>query len=214
MLRALGPGSVSSVLKAALDAAHVIVWIGLIFFSLVFLGTLIAQPFLYGDAGDALLSQIQIDPRTDSGAAGANGVAVEENNVSVEGSELTREQVVALIRGPVIPVGCAFLIAYMATLATITGRMRRVFLTLTRGDPFHPDNARRLRWIGFCLLTLELLNQMAPDVVYLLLPDGVGEHRVGLKPNFTAWFSVAVVFVLAEVFREGARLRREAELTI
>ncbi len=32
--------------------------------------------------------------------------------------------------------------------------------------------------------------------------------------NLTAWFSVLVVFVLAEVFREGARLRREAELTI
>jgi hypothetical protein len=36
------------------------------------------------------------------------------------------------------------------------------------------------------------------------------------EPNFnlTSWFSVLVVFVLAEVFREGARLRREAELTI
>jgi hypothetical protein len=32
--------------------------------------------------------------------------------------------------------------------------------------------------------------------------------------SLTAWFSVLVVFVLAEVFREGARLRREAELTI
>jgi hypothetical protein len=44
-----------------------------------------------------------------------------------------------------------------------------------------------------------------------LLP---GQTKV--EPNFslTAWFSVLVVFVLAEVFREGARLRREAELTI
>ena len=32
--------------------------------------------------------------------------------------------------------------------------------------------------------------------------------------NLTTWFAVLVVFVLAEVFREGARLRREAELTI
>jgi len=30
----------------------------------------------------------------------------------------------------------------------------------------------------------------------------------------TPAFSVLVVFVLAEVFREGARLRRESELTI
>jgi hypothetical protein len=30
----------------------------------------------------------------------------------------------------------------------------------------------------------------------------------------TPVFSVLIVFVLAEVFREGARLRRESELTI
>jgi hypothetical protein len=32
--------------------------------------------------------------------------------------------------------------------------------------------------------------------------------------NLTAWFAVLVIVVLAEVFREGARLRSEAELTI
>ena len=44
-----------------------------------------------------------------------------------------------------------------------------------------------------------------------LLP---GVDHVEPKLSLTAWFSVLVVFVLAEVFREGARLRREAELTI
>jgi hypothetical protein len=32
--------------------------------------------------------------------------------------------------------------------------------------------------------------------------------------NLTTWFAVLVIVVLAEVFREGARLRGEAELTI
>jgi hypothetical protein len=32
--------------------------------------------------------------------------------------------------------------------------------------------------------------------------------------NLTTWFAVLVIIVLAEVFREGARLRGEAELTI
>jgi hypothetical protein len=36
----------------------------------------------------------------------------------------------------------------------------------------------------------------------------------GLFDLVTPAFSVFVVFVLAEVFREGARLRRESELTI
>ena len=36
----------------------------------------------------------------------------------------------------------------------------------------------------------------------------------GAKLGFEVAMTVLVVFVLAEVFREGARLRREAELTI
>jgi hypothetical protein len=205
MLRALGPGSVSSVLKIGLDVFYVLLWIALIVLALTFLSTLIAQPFLYGGPGDALFSQFE---------AGARDAAASGDRITVNGDDLTRQQVVALVRGPAIPVGCAFLMAYVGGLTLITGRMRLVFLTLTRGDPFHPDNARRLRLIGLTLGALELLNQLAPDLVFLLLPAGVGERSLGINLNFTAWFSVAVVLVLAEVFREGARLRREAELTI
>ena len=39
-------------------------------------------------------------------------------------------------------------------------------------------------------------------------------HTQGLNLDFTPWFAVLVIVVLAEVFREGARLRRDAELTI
>ena len=54
--------------------------------------------------------------------------------------------------------------------------------------------------------------QQGHDFVAIVELPGVNK----VEPNFnlTAWFSVLVVFVLAEVFREGARLRREAELTI
>jgi channel protein (hemolysin III family) len=45
-----------------------------------------------------------------------------------------------------------------------------------------------------------------------LLPPQAAPDRPNL--SLTAWFSILVVVVLAEVFREGARLRRESELTI
>jgi hypothetical protein len=100
--------------------------------------------------------------------------------------------------------------AYMAGVLVIVRALRRIFATLTAGDPFHPDNAGRLRLTGLMLAALEL-GRYAVWSVSAWLP-GVRE----VKPSFslTAWFSVLVVFVLAEVFREGARLRREAELTI
>jgi hypothetical protein len=41
-----------------------------------------------------------------------------------------------------------------------------------------------------------------------------GAAHVGASINLTTWFAVLVIVVLAEVFREGARLRGEAELTI
>lgn len=114
-------------------------------------------------------------------------------------------------RGPVLATGLAALAVYLAGVLVIVGCLRRIFATLTAGDPFHPDNIARLRLIGLILAALELGRYALWAVGAWVLP-GVTD----VEPNFslTAWFSVLVVFVLAEVFREGARLRREAELTI
>ena len=113
-------------------------------------------------------------------------------------------------RGPLMT---GMLLAYALSLGgvlVIVHSLRRIFATLTAGDPFHPDNVNRLRLIGLMLAGLEI-GRYAVWVLSRLLPQ---VDRVEPNFNLTAWFSVLVVFVLAEVFREGARLRREAELTI
>ena len=114
-------------------------------------------------------------------------------------------------RGPVLATGLAAAAVYLAGILVIVGCLRRIFATLTAGDPFHPDNVARLRLIGAILAGLELGRYALWAVGAWVLP-GVTD----VEPTFslTSWFSVLVVFVLAEVFREGARLRREAELTI
>lgn len=114
-------------------------------------------------------------------------------------------------RGPVLAAGLMAAALYLAGILVIVGCLRRIFATLTAGDPFHPDNVARLRLIGVILAGLELGRYALWALTAWALPD-VSD----VEPSFslTAWFSVLVVFVLAEVFREGARLRREAELTI
>lgn len=114
-------------------------------------------------------------------------------------------------QGPVLLGGLAAAGLYVGGVLVIVERLRRIFATLTAGDPFHPENVRRLRVIGLVLLGLEI----GRYVVYAIGTWALSEADVS-RPEFspTAWFSVLVVFVLAEVFREGARLRREAELTI
>ena len=100
---------------------------------------------------------------------------------------------------------------YLGALITILSRLRKVFATLITGDPFQPDNIPRLRLIGFVLAGMELARYALNTLLLAIAPD-MGWEINGF--NITVWFSVLVVFVLAEVFREGARLRREAELTI
>jgi len=112
------------------------------------------------------------------------------------------------------PLFAGMLLAFALSIGgvlVIVDALRRIFMTLTAGDPFHPDNVRRLRLIGVMLAALEL----GRYVVWGLGPlvPWIKRSQAG-GFNLTAWFSVLVVFVLAEVFREGARLRREAELTI
>jgi hypothetical protein len=111
------------------------------------------------------------------------------------------------------PLYAGMLLGFALSIAgvlVIVDALRRIFMTLTAGDPFHPDNVKRLRLIGLMLAGLEL----GRYVVSAVAPFLPWVKKVDANFNLTAWFSVLVVFVLAEVFREGARLRREAELTI
>ena len=93
----------------------------------------------------------------------------------------------------------------------IVQRLRKIFSTMTAGDPFHPENVRRLRVVGMFLALLEICRYIFGALHQFVLHEPAPSSD---NFNLTAWFAVLVVFVLAEVFREGARLRREAALTI
>ena len=171
-MRALGPGSVSSILKLVLDVISFALWAAL--------GGLLVAALL------ALLLPADLDIW----------------------SQLTQ----AKARGPVLAAGLLAYGLYVGVVLFIVYRLRRIFATLTAGDPFHPDNVARLRAIGFALAALEGINYVANLVSAWMFRDQFKSVHFPFNP--TAWFAVLVVFVLAEVFREGARLRGESELTI
>ena len=105
----------------------------------------------------------------------------------------------------------AFSILYVAVLLVVLAQMRRVLATLIMGDPFHPANIARLRVIGLALVGLEAVGYLLRATVGLFARV---EQPWPFSLNASGWFAILVVFVLAEVFREGARLRTEAELTV
>lgn len=171
-MRALGPGSVSSLLKTGLDV------------------------FWYALTGVTGLC-----------AVGALAVLAIPGLAASMSASLP-----APFTGPKLAGGLALFAAYSGVLLLIIRTIRRIFLTLVAGDPFRPENVRRLRGVGVGLAALACLNLAGRSLMAWWMPDAV--RAPSLLPDLTAWFSVLVVFVLAEVFREGARLRREAELTI
>lgn len=101
---------------------------------------------------------------------------------------------------------------YFGGFALVLRHLRRIVHSLRIGDPFHPANVGRLKQIGVILAVITGGAWIGQTLVSHLV-------RGSMEPPSpfnlaTPAFSVLVVFVLAEVFRQGARLRREAELTI
>ena len=92
-------------------------------------------------------------------------------------------------------------------------QLRRILLTLADGDPFVPENARRLSRVGIAIAAMELI-RIVTVMVVSTLPTLVGDEPPRLSTQFILWISVAALFVLSQVFREGTRLRDEEKMTI
>ncbi len=84
--------------------------------------------------------------------------------------------------------------------------LRKIVRTLLNGDPFIPENISRLRLIWIVIALSEIVRIIIVNI------SGDGEMVMDIRP--ATWFLVFVIAALAEVFRHGAELRRDAELTI
>jgi hypothetical protein len=102
------------------------------------------------------------------------------------------------------------IVAILALACLLLFRLRKVIVTVERGDPFHPENPRNLRIIALLLALIEI----SRTGLRLFVPDSPVSVAEDVDSWFVAWLSVLIVFVLAEVFREGSRLRDDADLTV
>jgi hypothetical protein len=176
-MRTIGPGSIASLLKIALDVAYAVLWALLVLLVFAFAAVLLALPFLANNAH--LSGSLTLDGHPASPA------------------DLVRHWPMLI---------------YVGVLLVIVFRLRQVFATLTIGDPFRPENVGRLRVVGLGLIALEVMGYVVRLALLWALP--VRDQGDWSPINLSGWFAILAVFVLAEVFREGARLRRDAELTI
>jgi hypothetical protein len=92
-------------------------------------------------------------------------------------------------------------------------RLLDIVESVRAGDPFVSRNASRLQTIGWTLLGLQVLS-----IVVAAIAKGVSTaaqpFRVNAGFSTGGWLAVLLVFVLARVFAEGARMRDELEGTV
>jgi len=183
-MRTLGQGSLASILKILLDAAFYVLWAFLGLASLIIVLIVFTGLYRLAGFGDTL----------------PQGV-----------SQFLAMDVVLALPMAVVAIGA---------LIFVIDRLRRIFATLINGDPFIPENANHLRAIAIGIGVYQILNYASHGVISLVftLSGAPVEGGARVVPEFSlnlgAWFAVLAFFVLAEVFREGARLRDEQKLTI
>ena len=135
---------------------------------------------------------------------------------SLNGGALNLPPVQALAQG--VPPGrlVAVLVGIVVAatgIAYVCSQLRRILSTLAEGDPFVPENGPRLTRIAFAIALIEIARTAATIIISALVDVGEG-YSPTISINLALWGAVVVLFVLAQVFREGTRLREEEKMTI
>ncbi|HEX4535692.1 MAG TPA: DUF2975 domain-containing protein [Candidatus Acidoferrum sp.] len=89
----------------------------------------------------------------------------------------------------------------------------RIVESVRTGEPFTMDNAGRLRSIAWALLGLELLHIFVVAIASVVSTKGV-PLRINGNFDLTGWLAILLLFVLAQVFLEGTRMREDLEGTV
>lgn len=101
---------------------------------------------------------------------------------------------------------------------TILYQLRKIFATLAAGNPFLLENAKRIRAIGLLIFSGVIVELVCGNVLGKLFMDNISvkgvEFSVKGGINLGGIFIGLVMLILAEIFRQGALLREEQDLTV
>ena len=89
----------------------------------------------------------------------------------------------------------------------------RIVKSVRAGEAFTVENAGRLKTIAWALLALELLHVCVVAIASAVSTKEV-PLRIGGTVDLTGWLAILLLFVLAQVFMEGARMRDDLEGTV
>ena len=96
--------------------------------------------------------------------------------------------------------------------------LRQIVRTVGKGNPFVPDNGKRLRWIGLSILAVTFFDFIHDILLNLFItPRLIFESIVTqstLSLSIEDLLSAMVIIVIGEAFRIGAEMKKEQDLMI
>ncbi len=92
-------------------------------------------------------------------------------------------------------------------------RLLAIVETVSVGNPFVVANAARLQGIAWAVLALELMH-LAVGIIAASVSTAAAPLNISWGFSLTRWLAVLLLFVLARVFEQGARMREELEGTV
>jgi peptidoglycan biosynthesis protein MviN/MurJ (putative lipid II flippase) len=104
-------------------------------------------------------------------------------------------------------------IAAVPIAHVVLTRLLTIVHTVGDGDPFVMENADRLQRIAWAVLGLELLH-LAIGAVAAGASTNETPLDIDWNLSVTRWLAVLLLFVLAHVFEQGARMREDIEGTV
>ena len=172
-MRAIGKGSLSSILAVGLHGTRVILWIALGGVMIALMTVPFASTIANIFAGEDVFIF------DDDGVLGADAF-----------------------------IGLAGAFVTFAVMLFVVNRLLEILKTLRFGSPFVKENADRFRTLGYALLMGEGA-KFAFGFLSLIY-----DAEISINSSFITWLAIVAVFVLSEVFREGARMKEEQDLTV
>lgn len=193
-MKALGQGSIASILKVALDIAWVLLWLVALILCVIFV----------------LLGGIAVGWLPESWLASEN---ISFSSPGIEANLRGGENMAWTLIVPGL-VGASI---FIAGALVIVARLKRLFASFISEKPFIMENADHLRVIWITMLALEVSRYAVAGLAVALaslFKAGHGEMSVDFELRLESWFAIFTLMILAEVFRVGARMREEQDLTI
>jgi hypothetical protein len=193
-MRALGKGSIAEIIRIGLLIAWIALWLCA--------AALVVLALAYGLNALGLVDLSPVFGAT-------THIRIDDNVIVTPAAAPTWPVVVPAFLAGAVAISGGLMIVW---------RLRKLFDSFCSGQPFAKQNATHLRAIWITMVGIEIARYLLLGLTSALLRLFGGplsrDVQLSLHVDLSTWASILILIVLAEVFREGARMKAEQELTI